>query len=226
MSVQIEGFYIRVHGFWCPTMRPSFRESCPAPVSHVLARAIDAIHAHLLQAHEHGSRLGQPLLTAAGVSWRRERILAAASFVGNQNGSAPEKGVRPGTNQLLPRWDLKGRQLWLSTRLLKTFRQPAPNQTTILDVFQEDEWAKSHIDDPLSRSVGEDEADARRRLHETIKNLNRGLPPGTIRFHGDGTGEGVRWEYDRGQPSPARNEPTRRGGARKRRAGGRRSAGV
>ena len=92
--------------------------------------------------------------------------------------------------------------MWLSTRLLKTFRQPAPNQTTILDVFQEDEWAKSHIDDPLSRSVGEDEADARRRLHETIKNLNRGLPPGTIRFHGDGTGEGVRWEYDRGQPSP------------------------
>jgi hypothetical protein len=33
-------------------------------------------------------------------------------------------------------------------------------------------------------------------LHETLKNLNRALPLRTIRFRGDGTGQGVVWGYD------------------------------
>jgi len=169
----------------------------------------------MLLAHENGSRLGQPLLTAAGVSRLRELILAATSFVASLKGSAPEKIVGPGSNQVLPRWDPKARLLWLSTRLLKAFRQPAPNQTKILDVFEEEKWAKNHIDDPLSPAADEIEPDAKRRLHETIKNLNRGLPPGTIRFHGDGTGQGVRWEYDPGPANPSRKERTRRAWSRK-----------
>jgi hypothetical protein len=54
-----------------------------------------------------------------------------------------------------------------------------------------------HIDDPLPTWPDEEEEEVKRRLHDTIKNLNRTLPPGTIRFRGDGTGQGVRWEYDR-----------------------------
>jgi len=190
-------------------------ETCPAPERHVLACPIDAIHAHMLLAHENGSRLGQPLLTAAGVSRLRELILAATSFVVSPKGSAPEKVAGPGSNHLLPLWDPKARQLWLSSRLLKAFRQPAPNQTMILDVFQEEQWAESQIDDPLSRAAGEAETDAKRRLHETIKNLNRGLPPGTIRFHGDGTGQRVRWEYDPRQAKPSRKERRKRARSRK-----------
>jgi hypothetical protein len=78
---------------------------------------------------------------------------------------------------------------------VKRFRQPARNQTTILAAFQEQGWA-SHIDDPLPLGQGEDASDAKRRLHETIKNLNKNLPSHTLRFRGDGTGEGVTWEYE------------------------------
>ena len=94
----------------------------------------------------------------------------------------------------MPWWDPEGWRLWLGGRVLKAFRQPAWNQTALLGVFQEQGWA-AHIDDPLRRTDGEGEEDAKRRLHDTIKNLNRGLPPGTIRFRGDGTGQGVSWEY-------------------------------
>jgi hypothetical protein len=66
----------------------------------------------------------------------------------------------------------------------------------LLDVFQEQGWENKHIDDPLLVIEGETEADAKRRLHETVKNLNRTLPLGTIRFRGDGTGQGATWEYD------------------------------
>ena len=178
-------------------------EACPEPIFCAQACAIDVIHAHLLQLHEHNSQLDNPLLTAAGVSQLRDWIVMVATFLGGQcNWSSRDGGMLDG-NQLVPRWDPKARQLWLSTRLLKTFRQPAPNQTKILDVFHEDQWAKNHIDDPLPRAPGESEADARRRLHETIKNLNRGLPAGTIRFRGDGTGEGIRWEYHTEQTSDA-----------------------
>ena len=72
----------------------------------------------------------------------------------------------------------------------------SPNQTRLLDVFQEQGWADAHIDDPLLVLEGETEQDVKRRLHETLKNLNRTLPPGTIWFRGDGTGAGVTWEYD------------------------------
>jgi hypothetical protein len=58
-------------------------------------------------------------------------------------------------------------------------------------VFQEQNWTAEHIDDPLPRMGEENDEDAKRRLHDTIKNLNRGLPRGTLRFRGDGTGQGV-----------------------------------
>jgi hypothetical protein len=94
-----------------------------------------------------------------------------------------------------PRWDGDRRRLWLGPQLLKEFRQPAPNQTTLLAAFEEDAWSE-HVADPLPLGQEEREEDARRRLHETIKNLNRGLPSGTIRFRGDGTGRGVVWEHE------------------------------
>ena len=65
--------------------------------------SVDAIHAHLLQAHEHSCRLGQPLLTAAGVSRLRELLVAAAAFAVSQKGSAPDKVVGLDSNQLVPR---------------------------------------------------------------------------------------------------------------------------
>jgi hypothetical protein len=150
------------------------------------------------------------LLTAAGVSYVCDCLLPAG-FVRPvpANGTLSPDG--PAGDVLLPRWDAEVRRLWLGGRLLKVFRQPARNQTALLDVFQEEGWA-AHIDDPLTLAGGEDEGDAKRRLHETVKNLNRGLPPGTIRFRGDGTGQGVTWEYDRPQAGNARRPRARRRG--------------
>jgi len=35
----------------------------------------------------------------------------------------------------------------------------------------------------------------RRRLHDTIKSLNRNQTKDVLRFKGDGTGEGILWEF-------------------------------
>ena len=79
---------------------------------------------------------------------------------------------------------------------MKQFRNPGRHQVAILDAFQEQAWERTRTWDPIPRDRGESAQDAKRRLHDTIKNLNRGLKPGTIRFHGDGTGQGIYWDYD------------------------------
>lgn len=146
--------------------------------------ALNAGLATLLQADEHCRSQGQPLLTEAGVCFVRQ------SLVGPGDCPAPQPPA------LLPRWDREQRRLWLGHLLLKEYRHLAPNQTALLEVFQEQSWVVTDIDDPLRPQAGEEEEDVKRRLRATIKNMNRGLPPGTIRFRGDGTGEGVVWEYD------------------------------
>jgi hypothetical protein len=149
-------------------------------------------YAELLQAHEHANATGQPLLTDAGISYVRQQLMPARVRPTGRGVSTPVP-----QDGALPYWDAQSRRLWLGAILLKEFRQPAPNQTRLLDVFQEKGWTIPHIEDPLSPAPGDTEQDIKRRLHDTIRNLNRGLPPGTIRFRGDGTGQGVRWEYDR-----------------------------
>ena len=159
-------------------------------------RAANEAYLELFSADERARALGQPLLTDAGLSYLRQRLLppreSCAAPAGRRAGI--DAGRESGT---LPHWDDGSRRLWLGGILLKEFRQPSPNQTRLLDGFQEQGWAFAHLDDPLPPAAGEGEEDAKRRLHDTIKNLNRGLPAGTIRFRGDGTGQGVRWEYDR-----------------------------
>ena len=132
--------------------------------------------ASLLAAHQTLRETGPAILTAEGILYLQAVIAGG-----------------PDVPDLLPRWDGGRRQLWLGGRLLKEFRQPAPNQTALLDAFERRGWA-SHIVDPLPPEAGEREDQATLRLQETVKNLNRGFPPGTIRFRGDGTGRGVRWE--------------------------------
>ncbi len=174
-------------------MRPSPHGlSSPAPFMPLLSSPAQW-SAEFLEVHEAACAAGEPLLTGAGVAYLRERLLAATV----PHALPANATQRPRASQSkapLPRWDAEGRRLWLGGRLLKEFRQPARNQTALLSVFQEQGWA-AHIDDPLRLAEGEGEEDAKRRLHDTVKNLNRGLPPGAIRFRGDGTGQGVGWEY-------------------------------
>jgi hypothetical protein len=90
-----------------------------------------------------------------------------------------------------PFWDGLRRQLRVTDHIVKHFRWPAPNQERVLAAFQEDGW-KSRIDDPLTPADGQQ---PKQRLHDTIKCLNRCQKVPLIQFYGDGTGEGVIWQF-------------------------------
>jgi hypothetical protein len=89
-----------------------------------------------------------------------------------------------------PRWDKENRELYVGEVLVKRFRCPAHNQEAVLSAFEEMGW-QTCIDDPLPPSQGHD---PKLRLHETIKSLNNRQLFRAIRFGGNGTGTGVRWE--------------------------------
>ncbi|MCA9067957.1 MAG: hypothetical protein KDA84_03490, partial [Planctomycetaceae bacterium] len=76
---------------------------------------------------------------------------------------------------------------------------PAINQETVLTAFEEEGWP-ARIDDPLPPHGN---VNPRRRLHDTIKHLNKSQHIHLILFRGDGTGKGVIWEPCRRQ-NPSR----------------------
>lgn len=89
-----------------------------------------------------------------------------------------------------PSWNETRQELSFGDRVVKRFRSPSPCQISILSVFEEDGWPE-RIDDPLPPRP---EQDPKRRLHDTIRNLNRAHQVSIIRFSGDGTGAGVLWD--------------------------------
>ncbi len=175
-------------------MRP-VHEHCrtPADCSAPL-HPIDDLFVKLLHIHEHAAACGLPLLTKFGIAYLAGLLLSAGKPEPWESVSEPHQ-IDVHTGYVVPVWDADNRQLWFKGKVVKQFRQPAPNQTRLLDVFEEQGWASQRIDDPLPLARGEHDHDAKKRLHNTLKNLNRGLPPGTIRFRGDGTGQAVIWEY-------------------------------
>jgi hypothetical protein len=94
---------------------------------------------------------------------------------------------------LPPKWDRDRQELKIGSIVIKRFRVPAANQEAILAAFEEEGWPV-RIDDPLSPHG---EKSPKRRLQETIKSLNRNQKRPILRFLGDGSGQGVRWEYRR-----------------------------
>ena len=96
---------------------------------------------------------------------------------------------------LIPRWDRDRQELKVGSIVIKRFKVPAANQEAILAAFEEEGWPP-RIDDPLSPHS---EQTPKRRLQETIKSLNRNQKRSLIHFLGDGSGQGVRWEFRDGQ---------------------------
>jgi hypothetical protein len=122
--------------------------------------------------------------------------------------------VAGGEPPSIPRWDAELRELWVGGKLVKQFRLPSPNQERILTAFEEEGWPP-RIDDPLPPHP---EQDPKRRLHDTIKSLNRNQAHRLLRLYGDGTGEGVRWELvDRGAGRAEARRSSRLGQGRSRR---------
>ncbi len=89
-----------------------------------------------------------------------------------------------------PDWDDVRHELRWGGIVVKQYRTPSKNQQTILRAFEEDGWPP-RIDDPLPQVP---EIDPKRRLGDTIKSLNRKQRHPLLRFRGDGSGAGVRWE--------------------------------
>jgi len=121
-------------------------------------------------------------------------VLAQTSVVSSTNGTLPHdansnfqvfRGATP-----TPVWDQERRELRINDVVVKSFKLPSPNQEAILTALAEENWPV-RIDDPLPPHV---ELDPKRRLHDTIKSLNRNQKSRLIRFSGDGTGEGVLWK--------------------------------
>jgi hypothetical protein len=79
--------------------------------------------------------------------------------------------------------------VWQGERV-KSLRYDAANQRLVLDAFEEEGWPQ-RIDDPLPPRKRHSR---KKRLRETVEALNKGLHPPHLRFHGDGTGQGIRWE--------------------------------
>jgi len=141
------------------------------------------------------------ILTQAGIEFA-ERFAATDS-----KATAPTTSVRPANGQPplgaqdslepmcpdddpMPHWDHERRELRIMGIVVKQFRLPSPNQETVLQVFEEEGWP-ARIDDPLPPIS---DVEPKRRLHDTIKSLNRHQKAKRIRFMGDGRGEGVLWE--------------------------------
>jgi hypothetical protein len=103
-----------------------------------------------------------------------------------------------------PVWDAACRELRLRGQIVKRFKVPSPIQESILAAFEEEGWPAA-IDDPLPPHP---EQDQRRRLRNTIQNLNTNQRVPLIHFRGDGSGERVLWEL--GHRRDRRHAPRRR----------------
>jgi hypothetical protein len=105
--------------------------------------------------------------------------------VGNEGGS-----IRGGAE--VPRWDSCQGELWFRSRLVKRFRNAASNQRALLDAFQQSNWPE-RLRDPLPRPAA-GSVNLKQRLHDTIKNLNRGHAAHTLHFYGAEAGRAVGWK--------------------------------
>ena len=144
------------------------------------AADIQAAIAQLAEAHDHARQV----LKDAG------RLLAGGKdgspfAIQATDGKAAVEAVA-----LVPHWDPAIRVLRVGKHVVKQYRVPSPNQEMLLAAFQEEGWPP-HIDDPLPPVADESSRD---RLRDTIRSLNSSQKNRLIRFHGDGTGEGVVWE--------------------------------
>ena len=143
------------------------------------------------------------ILTSAGViaaggeapvEVRHEQVSMVADSADRSphwTGSFPELIAAASISEPKPTWDRDRQQLRLGKVIVKQFKVPAANQEAVLAAFQEEDWPV-RIDDPLSPKPDQD---PKCRLHDTINSLNRNQKRPLVRFLGDGSGQGVRWEF-------------------------------
>ncbi len=83
---------------------------------------------------------------------------------------------------LLPRWDAQHRTLYVGNRSAKVYTRRAPNQFSVLDIFERTGWPRE-IESPFSNSQHDD----------TINGINERINPLLIQFSGYGS-SAIRYE--------------------------------
>jgi hypothetical protein len=127
------------------------------------------------------------VLTDLGAAVARQGCSGPLSgHLGDPLSQFPE-GERPET----PVWDEGSGELRFRGWLVKRFRNLASNQRSILDAFQTHGWPE-RLADPL-REGGGAGGNMKQRLHDAIKNLNRGHQARCLHFYGAGSGRVVGW---------------------------------
>jgi hypothetical protein len=128
------------------------------------------------------------VLTALGASIARSgsplsAIADSSTRIGQEHGE---------TGPETPAWDNSTGELRFLGQLVKRFRNAASNQRALLDAFQKLGWPE-RIVDPLPRP-GDRSVHVKQRLHDAIKNLNRGHQARCLHFHGADAGRAVGWK--------------------------------
>lgn len=126
------------------------------------------------------------VLTNQGIEAASQANTAARS----QSDSCPQNPPPVPQEWPRPSWDSARNRLYFGSTLVKAYRVPSPNQTTILSAFEEEEWPP-RIDDPLPYSS---DIARKERLRYTLKSLNKHQKVRMLHFSGDGSGEGILWE--------------------------------
>jgi hypothetical protein len=143
----------------------------------------------ILVAGGHGQSGPKPDLHSTSIPCPDHKDRNGTAFSSPSAGSSGNGQVK--STPILPSWDPERRVLRVNGTLVKQFKWTAENQEAILCVFEEEGWP-ARIDDPLPPQA---EQDSKRRLSDTIKCLNRKQANPILHFRGDGTGEGIIWEF-------------------------------
>ena len=165
------------------TVFPSYRTSpvanapkrrAPAPLRAHVGTA--PAYTQLLVAAEQAAAAGEPILTAKGLQFVEEQLALAL-----RNRSDADE---PRPSDAVPHWD-GVRHLWLGERLVREFDRLPTCQAPLLAAFECAGWPRQ-IRNPFADALRRSAIDARRRLRQTVQNLNRHLPEATLHFHDDG----------------------------------------
>ena len=143
---------------------------------------------HYIESMRSGRRVLRPA--------KNHVICAASCFLLTKSGLKLAQGVEPNDSRrerparpAVPHWDRTNRELWVGDRLVLRLTRRAKNQILILEAFEEEGWP-AHIFDPLPG----DPTKKRKRLRNAIERLNASQLANLLRFHANGSGDGIRWE--------------------------------
>jgi hypothetical protein len=164
------------------------KDDPPGPVPEIeVERTIVRVE---VEKTEDGEPVWMHLEQAGGAEFgatSRQELDAMRAVALSANEAGREEGRKEAAGERLkPRWNEHSRTLYLGDVVVKKFRKNlATNQIDVIEAFHHAGWVEG-VPDPFGDP---------QKLGETLRDLNRRLTPGTIRFWRDGTGEGMTWEY-------------------------------